>query len=54
VGSLWVSADSAPKVPQCWRGLEGPCDPDQAGFLLNAFLFTTNFINLCFLSTSSG
>jgi hypothetical protein len=32
VGTLGVSADSAPKVPLCWCGLEGTCDPGQAGF----------------------
>jgi hypothetical protein len=34
-----VSADSACKEPRCWCGLEGTCDPDQAGFsasLINA------------------
>ena len=37
--TLQVSTDSMPKVPQCWRGLEGTCAPDQAGFsasLINA------------------
>ena len=37
--TLWVSADSTPKVPLCWRGPEGTCAPDQAGFsasLINA------------------
>jgi hypothetical protein len=27
-----VSADSVPKVLKYWRGLEGTCDPGQAGF----------------------
>ena len=36
MGTLRVSTDSAPKVPQCWGGLEGSCAPDQAGF--SAFL----------------
>ena len=39
MGTLRVSADSALKVPQCWHGLEGTCDPDQVGFsasLINA------------------
>ena len=37
--TLRVSADSMPKVPLCWRGLEGTCAPDQARFsasLINA------------------
>ena len=32
MGTLGVSADSAPKVPWCWRGPEGTCDPGQVGF----------------------
>jgi hypothetical protein len=39
MGTLWVSADSAPKLPRCWWGLEGTCAPDQAEFsasLINA------------------
>jgi hypothetical protein len=32
VGNLRVSTDSTPKVPRCWHGPEGTCDPDQAGF----------------------
>ena len=39
MGTLGVSTDSVPKVPQCWRGVEGTCDSDQAGFsasLINA------------------
>jgi hypothetical protein len=31
VGTLGVSADSVPKVPWCWCGSEGTCDPDQVG-----------------------
>jgi hypothetical protein len=27
---LGVSADSAPKVTQCWHRQEGTCDPGQA------------------------
>ena len=41
MGTLWVSADSEPKVPWCWHGPEGTCDPNQAGFsasLINAVL----------------
>ena len=37
--TLWVSVDSKPKVPLCWRGPEGTCAPDQARFsasLINA------------------
>ena len=37
--TLQVSADSMPKVPLCWRGQEGTCAPDHAGFsasLINA------------------
>ena len=30
--TLVVSADSMPKVPQCWCRLEGTCDPGQARF----------------------
>ena len=36
---LGVSRNSVCKEPLCWRGLEGTCDPDQAGFsasLINA------------------
>jgi hypothetical protein len=39
VCTLRLSADSTPKVPWCWCGLEGTCAPDQAGFsasLINA------------------
>jgi hypothetical protein len=39
VYTLWVFADSMPKVPLCWHGQEGTCAPDQAGFsasLINA------------------
>jgi hypothetical protein len=39
MGTLLLSVDSALKVPRCWRGPEGACDPDQAGFsasLINA------------------
>jgi hypothetical protein len=36
VGTFGVSAYSVPNEPWCWRGLEGTCDPDQAGF--SAFL----------------
>jgi hypothetical protein len=35
-GTLGVSANSTPKVTQCWRPLEGTCDPGQARF--SAFL----------------
>ena len=38
-GTLRVCADAERKVPRCWRGLKGTCDPDQAGFsasLINA------------------
>jgi hypothetical protein len=45
VGTLGVSSDSAPKVPQCWRGLEGTCDTDQAGF--SASLINTVSGPLC-------
>ena len=41
MGTLRVSTDSTPKVPRCWCGPEGTCDPDQAGFsasLINAVL----------------
>jgi hypothetical protein len=44
------------KEPRCWCGLEGTCDPDQAGFsasLINP-LFISNFINLDTESVSSG
>jgi hypothetical protein len=37
--TLWVSADSTPKVLLCWPGPEGTCAPDQTGFsasLINA------------------
>ena len=39
LGTLGVSADSVPKVTQCWCQLEGTCDPGQARFsvsLINA------------------
>ena len=39
VYTLRVSADSAPKVPLCWRGPKGTCSPDQVWFsasLINA------------------
>jgi hypothetical protein len=39
VCTLQVSTDSALKLPRCWRGTEGTCAPDQAGFsasLINA------------------
>jgi hypothetical protein len=39
VYTLRVSADCTPKVPLCWRELEGTCVPDQVGFsasLINA------------------
>jgi hypothetical protein len=39
VVTLGVSKDSSPKVPQCWRRLEGNCEPGQAGLsapLINA------------------
>ena len=36
LGTLGVSANSTPKVTQCWRPLEGTCDPGQARF--SAFL----------------
>jgi hypothetical protein len=32
LGTLGVSANSTPKVTQCWCQLEGTCDPGQAGF----------------------
>jgi hypothetical protein len=32
VYTLRVSPDSMTKVPLLWRGLEGTCAPDQAGF----------------------
>ena len=38
-GYLAGVPDSAPKLPWCWRGPEGTCAPDQAGFsasLINA------------------
>jgi hypothetical protein len=38
-GSLQLSGDFVGKEPRCWHGLEGSCDPDQAGFsasLINA------------------
>jgi hypothetical protein len=35
-GYLGVSTDSAPKMPWCWHGPEGTCDPGQVGF--SAFL----------------
>ena len=31
-GSLRVSGDTVSKVPRCWYGQEGNCDPDQAVF----------------------
>ena len=31
-GSLRVSGDTVSKVPRCWYGQEGNCDPDEAGF----------------------
>jgi hypothetical protein len=39
VYTLWVSADSVPKVPLCWHVPEETCAPDQAGLsasLINA------------------
>ena len=39
MGTLGVSSDSMPKVPQCWCRPEGTCDPGQAGLsasLINA------------------
>jgi hypothetical protein len=33
-----LSADSVPKVTQCWRRLEGTCDPGQAGFSASLML----------------
>ena len=32
LGTLGVSADSAPKVTWCWSRPKGPCDPGQASF----------------------
>jgi hypothetical protein len=36
--TLGVSANSAPKVTQCWRRPEGTRDPGQAGFSASLML----------------
>jgi hypothetical protein len=38
LGTLVVSADSAPKVTRCWRQLEGICDLGQARFSASLML----------------
>jgi hypothetical protein len=38
LGTLRVSADSAPKVTWCWHQLEGTCDPDLARFSASLML----------------
>ena len=53
VYTLWVSADSTPKVPLCWRGPERTCAPDLARFsasLINAVsgLAPLDWSRLCF------
>jgi hypothetical protein len=46
---LWVPCGCLPKLPQCWRGREGTCAPDQTRFsasLINLFPFSDVFFDL--------